>query len=145
MTAPTMAEAGSEAVRPADFTDEYRNDVCKIGKGAACCRYLAMSAKGWSCEKRGGMRFGIDARAEKMVAKGDNCDGVYEPKPAFRLLKDRFEHKAGTTIYRASGHDYGCANDDARATGFPHTSMTIEPSGDYPFFTVPNADFEPIA
>jgi len=89
------------------------------------------------------MRYAIDARASKMTAQGDNCDGVYDPLPPFVLLKDRFEYKAGQLIYRARGYDYGCASDDEYATGLPHTSMTLEPSGDYPFFTVPNADFEP--
>lgn len=130
--------------QPITFNDAYRTETCKIGQGAECCRYLTMGADGFSCAKRTSLRYTIDNRVRKMNAKGDNCDGVYRPQPAFRLLRARFEVPAGTTIYKASGYDYGCASDDQRATGVPHTSMTLEPSGDYPFFTVPNGDFEPI-
>jgi hypothetical protein len=129
---------------PANFTDEHRRDVCRIGQGAACCRYLTVGVQGWCCEKRTSLRHTLDARVSQMTAQGDNCDGIFEPRPAFTLLKDRFEHPAGTTIYRASGYDYGLASDDARATGVPHTSMTLEPSGDYPSFTVPDSDFAPV-
>lgn len=128
---------------PADFTDEHRANVCKLGQGADCCRYLGMGAGGWSCEKRGSFRVAIDGRAETMRAKGDNCDGVYTPLPASVLTAERFGNPAGTVIYRAKGYDYGLANDDFRATGQPHSSMTLEPSGDYPFFTVPDSDYRP--
>jgi len=133
----------SRGVRPADFIDAYREQVCKVGGGETCCRYLTMGAGGWSCAKRTDMRYTIDSRAAGMLAKGDNCDGVYDALPAFVLLRDRFEHKAGTIIYRAKSYDYGCASDDGALTGKPHTSMTLEPSGDYPFFTVPDEDFSP--
>lgn len=136
----TPANAGCP---PADFNDAYRADVCRIGQGEACCRYLALGAVGWSCEKRGNLRLAIDRRVDQMSAKSDNCDGVYDARPAFVLLRKRFEYAAGTIIYRAKGHDYGCASDDAYFTGKPHTSMTVDPSGDYPFFTVPDEDFAP--
>lgn len=45
--------------------------------------------------------------------------------------------KAGTIVFVCTKHDYGCANDDTRATGKHHTSMTLDPEGDYPFFTHP--------
>jgi hypothetical protein len=52
------------------------DDVCKIGQGAACCRYLAVGAEGWRCLKiRPDMKAMIDARADRMNAKGDNCEG----------------------------------------------------------------------
>lgn len=129
---------------PAAFTDEHRASVCRIGQGAACCRYLTVGAEGWACEKRTSMRHGIDHRAPEMISQGDNCDGVYEPRPAFRLLADRFEHKAGAICYDAKSYDYGLASDDTRATGQPHVSVTLEPSGDYPTFTVAVADLERI-
>lgn len=55
----------------------------------------------------------------------------------YELLADRSEHKAGTTVYRCSKPDYGLANDDCRATGEKHISVTLDKDGDYPFFTVP--------
>lgn len=139
MTALEGRECG---IRPEGFTDEYRETVCKMGQGEECCRYLTCGARGFECAKHTSFAWQID-RKEDMRARGDNCDGVYNLRPAYRLLRDRFEHKAGATIYTAKGHDYGCARDDEYATGKPHTSMTLEPSGDYPFFTVPNEDFEP--
>lgn len=56
---------------------------------------------------------------------------------AYRLLTDRFEHTAGTVVYRAIGHDYGMASDDTRLTGEEHISVTLDPDGGYPFFTAP--------
>jgi hypothetical protein len=127
------------------FTDEYRNEVCKIGQGHDCCRFLTMG-RDFECAKHTSLRTLLDNRvAERsMTARGDNCEGVFKPLPAYRLLKDRFEHKAGSVIYKASGYDYGLASDDAEATGKPHTSMTLEASGGYPFFTVADEDFEPL-
>jgi hypothetical protein len=61
---------------------------------------------------------------------------------AFRLKAARFEHPAGTVCYACVCPDYGCARDDERATGKPHRSMTLDSSGDYPFFTVPSEDLE---
>lgn len=66
---------------------------------------------------------------------------------AFRMLKDskiNSAAKAGTTVYSCKGWDYGCANDDSRATGIEHTSVTLDPEGDYPFFTVPKSDLKPL-
>jgi hypothetical protein len=127
---------------PAEFTDEYRASVCKLGRGHECCRYLTMGADGFKCAKRTSLRFTIDARASTMNAQGDNCDGIYEPQQPFKLLKEHDGHAPGTIIYRAKGYDYGLAADDTRMTGKPHSSMTMEPSGDYPSFTVPDDEFE---
>lgn len=57
----------------------------------------------------------------------------------YELKEDRFEYKAGTICYFCRGHDYGCVSDDERATGVQHVAMTLDPTGDYPFFTVPRA------
>lgn len=57
--------------------NDYVKKVCKIGQEAACCRYLTMSAKGWSCEKlHPEGKAMLDARVNKMSAKGDNCEGL---------------------------------------------------------------------
>jgi hypothetical protein len=66
----------------------------------------------------------------------------------YRLLADsKIEPtaKAGALVYDCAGYDYGCANDDFRATGIPHRSVTLNSDGDYPFFTVPVADLEPVS
>lgn len=64
-------------ITTADYpTYEHVMDVCKVGMGSLCCRYLTMSG-GWSCEKKSGMKAYFDRRvAEKaMNARGDNCPG----------------------------------------------------------------------
>jgi hypothetical protein len=76
---------------PAEFTDEYRANVCQLGHGSKCCRYLTMGADGFKCAKRTSLRFTIDARASTMNAQGDNCDGIYEPQPPFKLLKEHYQ------------------------------------------------------
>ena len=59
-----------------------------------------------------------------------------KPK-AYKLLAPRFGRPNGATVYECMKHDYGCANDDTRATRIEHISVTENPNGDYPFFTVP--------
>lgn len=63
----------------------------------------------------------------------------------YKLKSDRFEHKAGTIVYSQTGWDYGLANDDSRATGIEHKTVTLNADGDYPGFTVPVFDLEEIA
>jgi len=60
----------------------------------------------------------------------------------YTLKFDRFGHKAGTVVYDSRKHDYGLASDDTRITGVPHISVTLDPSGDYPVFTVAEHDLE---
>ncbi len=64
---------------------------------------------------------------------------------AYRLECDRFEHKAGTTVYEQKFHDYGLANDDSRLTGVEHVSVTLKSDGGYPGFTVPRHQLKPVA
>lgn len=67
---------------------------------------------------------------------------------AFKVLRtDRAADKSltvGQTIYDCRGYDYGTASDDTRFTGIKHVSMSLDPTGDYPFFTIPEADIERI-
>ena len=56
---------------------EHVKDVCKIGQGHKCCRYLACGAKGFECLKHTSMRQLLDARGNSMTARADNCKGVY--------------------------------------------------------------------
>lgn len=131
---------------PENFDDDWRKEVCLLGQGESCCRYLTMGADGWGCAKRGSpsMRWTIDNRVKegKFGAKGDNCDGVYKPGQKYCLTKKVHGHPAGTICYEARHHDYGLASDDSRRTGIEHRSMTLEPSGDYPAFAVPVDEFK---
>lgn len=73
----------------------YVTEVCKIGQGKACCRYLTVGAEGWDCVKLNtdpvrsllDMMDGtiatmtakqiLDQRVanNEMTAQGDNCEG----------------------------------------------------------------------
>lgn len=69
--------------------------------------------------------------------------GEPETKPSFRVVRgDRAASpvEVGATVYRCKGWDYGCANDDTRRLGITHISVTLDPGGDYPFFTIPVED-----
>ena len=56
--------------------DKMMVDVCKVGQGSECCRYITAGAEGIQCEK--GTAFGtiIDGRVANMVAQSDNCEGL---------------------------------------------------------------------
>ena len=62
----------------------------------------------------------------------------------YKLLEDRFEHKAGTIVYKQKYHDYGLASDDTRITGVEHISVTLNSDGDYPGFTIPRYQLEEV-
>ena len=53
------------------------DEVCKIGKGNECCRYLVIGSKGFECMKNTEMKPLLDKRVENkmMTARGDNCSG----------------------------------------------------------------------
>ena len=57
--------------------NNHIKEVCKIGKGHECCRYLTMGPKGWDCEKKSSLKEHLDRRVElgSMNARGDNCEG----------------------------------------------------------------------
>lgn len=58
--------------------NDHARNVCKIGQGAECCRYLTVAgAHGWSCEKYSNLGLLIDQRfmEGRMVAQGNNCPG----------------------------------------------------------------------
>jgi hypothetical protein len=61
-----------------DFPNsEYVEEICKIGQGHDCCRYLTMAKGGWSCEKYGTLKKLIDYKVitGQFTARGDNCQG----------------------------------------------------------------------
>ena len=51
---------------------------------------------------------------------------------------------AGTVVYEFRYTDYGLANDDTRATGVEHVSVTLDAEGKWPSFTVPKSHLEPL-
>lgn len=53
----------------------YVTDVCKIGQGNDCCRYLVAGVAGFQCVKLTSMKSVLDARGTTMTAQGDNCEG----------------------------------------------------------------------
>ena len=63
--------------------NEHVSEVCCLGKGERCCRYLGMGSDGWQCLKHTGFRAAVDERfaAGQMAAKGDNCEGFAGAKP----------------------------------------------------------------
>jgi predicted AAA+ superfamily ATPase len=60
------------------FTDERLQNICRIGQGHACCRYLLAGSKGFECGKHSVFKSLLDKRVanEEMVARGDNCEGL---------------------------------------------------------------------
>lgn len=56
---------------------DHVKNVCKLGQGNACCRYLVIGANGLECMKKTEMKEYLDSRvkSETMIARGDNCDG----------------------------------------------------------------------
>lgn len=55
---------------------QYAPDLCKVGQGEKCCRYIVMGSKGFECMKIDpDMKKVLDARVNSMGAKGDNCEG----------------------------------------------------------------------
>lgn len=71
----------------------------------------------------------------------DEIAGERRPK-AYRTLTDRFDHPAGTVVYKQVLYDYGLAADDTRGTGVPHVTVTLDPKGGYPGFTIPVSALE---
>ena len=67
---------------------------------------------------------------------------------AFKVLRaDRAANpvEVGEAVYRCTGYDYGCARDDTAMRGIVHISVTKDPAGDYPFFTIPLEDLEAVS
>ncbi len=57
--------------------NDHIKNVCKIGQGIECCRYLVMGSDGFECVKGSQLAFTLDTRAESktMNARGNNCEG----------------------------------------------------------------------
>jgi hypothetical protein len=57
--------------------NDHVKNVCKIGQGNTCCRYLVIGTQGFECVKNTDMKDYLDSRVamETMVARGNNCEG----------------------------------------------------------------------
>jgi hypothetical protein len=56
----------------------HLHSVCKISKGEKTCRYIALTAQGFTCVKNTPLQADIDKECEsnhKWKSKGNNCDG----------------------------------------------------------------------
>jgi len=60
--------------------DEHVRNICKIGKGEDCCRYLGLGENGFECLKYTEYALQLDLRVfEKTItARGSNCPGIKE-------------------------------------------------------------------
>lgn len=70
-------KARGEMLAESPPSDDWVRDFCKPDS-TTCCRYLAMSPNGWSCEKHNQrLKVLIDRRVERgqIRAVGDNCPG----------------------------------------------------------------------
>ena len=65
-----------------------------------------------------------------------------KPKIKMKLSRERFGKPAGTEVFKCQEYDYGLARDDTNMTGVDHISVSLNPDGDYPLFTVSEADIE---
>jgi hypothetical protein len=56
--------------------DEHVKNVCKIGQGAECCKYLLLGSGGFECAKISEWKEVVDkAWNSTKTAQGDNCEG----------------------------------------------------------------------
>jgi hypothetical protein len=65
----------------------------------------------------------------------------------FRIREDGTNaegYPAGTICFDCIKHDYGLASDDTRMTGIEHVSVTLDPSGDWPSFTIRRSSLEEV-
>lgn len=66
---------------------------------------------------------------------------------AYVVLKDREIRGVmcatkGSTIFECIKPDYGGASDDTQITGVEHISVTDDPDGGYPYFTISVFDIQ---
>jgi len=56
---------------------ERMENICKLGQGKDCCRYLICGIKGFACAKNSDLAVKLDCLVEtnKMIAQGNNCEG----------------------------------------------------------------------
>ena len=58
-----------------EITKEYLHEVCKVGQGNDCCRYILAGVDGIICGKDDpSLKTSLDKQIQ-MKARGDNCEG----------------------------------------------------------------------
>lgn len=55
--------------------DEHVKNVCKIGQGAECCKYLLLGSGGFECGKLTAKETIDKLWNSTKNAQGDNCEG----------------------------------------------------------------------
>ena len=60
------------------MTNKQVEEVCKIGQGNDCCRYLLAGSEGFECGKLTELKSVLDKRVTEntIIAQGDNCEGI---------------------------------------------------------------------
>ena len=59
-----------------EIPKQHMKEVCKMGQGHDCCRYIAVGPEGFECCKDDpSMKAVLDKRVPRMNAQGDNCEG----------------------------------------------------------------------
>lgn len=62
---------------------KHVKEVCKIGQGTLCCRYLMATPEGFECGKLNeDIKALMDAKVfgDLTIAVGDNCKGITKEK-----------------------------------------------------------------
>ncbi len=59
------------------IADKHVENVCRMGQGPDCCRYLVFGGDGAGCIRGSGLQALMDRRADagEMTALGQNCNG----------------------------------------------------------------------
>lgn len=82
-------------LKPEDqLTKKHLDEICRVGKGKSCCRYLTFNVKGFSCARVDGntyLAITLDDRVREntMTTQGSNCGGRYNPLQIVELPKER--------------------------------------------------------
>ena len=58
------------------ISDIHLKNICKIGQGKDCCRYIICSTTGFQCAKLTSLKDKIDKKVKSMSAQSDNCEGI---------------------------------------------------------------------
>ena len=69
--------------------NEHIKNICKVGQGLNCCRYLIVAPQGFECTKYTTLRAELDFRVATgtISAQSDNCDG-YPKQESILILNE---------------------------------------------------------
>lgn len=62
----------------------------------------------------------------------------------YKLLRRNYHLEAGVTLYKCKLTDYGLASQDTRQFGFQCISVTQDPNGGHPCYSVAVHDLEEV-